>query len=216
MKYILTESQFKKIFNTNLLSEQIPDTRYMSSVEKKAHNTHGLGRRLTHNEMTALGILAALGGPIGLGVSTLFNVMNSVSYASEGNQRDSGLELIFAALPALPVAKVIGVAGKNNEFMKSLAGKILKKQKLNADEAAIVKNIQKNSPTIISNIQNNIKNAAKTVSTSPSLNNNVKTILAKVATGAITLGKELASHMAIITGYDLAFDNINKTNTNKA
>lgn len=216
MKYILTESQFKKIFNTNLLSEQIPDTRYMSSVEKKAHNTHGLGRRLTHNEMTALGILAALGGPIGLGVSTLFNVMNSVSYASEGNQRDSGLELIFAALPALPVAKVIGVAGKNNEFMKSLAGKILKKQKLNADEAAIVKNIQKNSPTIISNIQNNIKNAAKTVSTSPSLNNNVKTILAKVATGAITLGKELASHMAIITGYDLAFDNMNKTNTNKA
>jgi hypothetical protein len=188
----------------------------MSSVEKKAHYTHGLGRKLTHNEMTALSILAALGGPIGLGVSSLFNVMNAVSYSAEGDQRESGLELIFAALPVLPVAKVIGVAGKNKEYMKALANKISRKQKLNPEEVTIVKNIQKNSQTILNSIQENIKNVAKTLTTSTSLPNNVKLALTKVASGTLSIAKELASHMAIITGYDLAFDNMNKTNTNKA
>ena len=101
------------------------------------------------------------------------------------------------------------------EYMKSIAGKVLRKQKLNADEAAIVKNIQKNSPTIISNIQDGIKNVAKTLTSATSLPNNVKSSLAKVASGALSLGKELASHMAIITGYDVAFDAATNKNINK-
>lgn len=215
MKYILSESQLRLVLNSKTLIEQIPDTRFMSPVEKKAHYTHGLGRPLSHDEMMTLSILAALGGPIGLGVSTLLNVMNAVSYATEGENKDAGLQLIFAVLPFLPVGKVLGVVGKSKEYMKALAGKIIRKQKLNAEEVQIIKNVQQNKQTIINNIENKAKNVAEKLTTSNSLPNSSRSVLTKVAAGTISLAKELAAHMAVITGYDLAYDKVVQSQANK-
>lgn len=209
MKYVITEHQYKLI-----ISEQIPDTRYMSPVEKDAYKKFGLGSPLTHDEAFYLSLIASFMGPIGMGLASLLQGTDAIMHFSEGNNKEGGLSLIFTLLPGLLSAKTIGVLGKTPKFMKSLAEKITKNKgkNLTPEESTIVQNIQKNVKTIEQELNSKIKPLADKLSKAENIEPKLIDKLKRIASVGLKISSHILFYLGVELGYNAAYDKVTGTN----
>lgn len=210
VKYIISESQYKL-----LVFEQIPDTRYMSDVEKDAYKRFGLGKPLSHDEAFWLSLIISFMGPLGMGMATLIQGTEATAYFSEGKPKEGGLSLIFTLLPGIPaVAKIIGVSGKTTKFMKELAEKIVKNKgkNLTKEESVIVQNIQKNVKTIEQELNSKIKPLAGQLSKAENIEPKLSDKLKSIAAGGLKFAAHVLAYLGVEIGYNAAYDKFSGNN----